>query len=130
MKLIVAIPSQNKKEVFSHTGKCTNFIIYHLEDNIITEKRNLSLTKDETLHEFFHNINSEINNPLQGVNMLLTGGIGEGAIHKLRADGIQTHIIDEKNPDEVIKKLINGTLTAKTTSSCGCSCGSNHQHHE
>jgi len=126
MEFIVAISSQNKKTVFEHAGKCRNFLVYHLVDNTIKEKKILEISNEETLHNYFQSINNEINNPLWGINMLLTGGIGDGAIRKLQEIGIQTHIIDEKDPDLVMEKLLNGTLAARKTSNCSCSC--NHQH--
>jgi predicted Fe-Mo cluster-binding NifX family protein len=131
MEFIVAITSQNKKTVFNHAGKCQNFLVYHIVNNTLKEKKVLELTKEETLHNYFHNSDNVVKNPLTGINMLLTGGIGEGAIQKLRNDGIQTHLIDEKDPDLVIEKLLNGTLAARKTSNCNCSCGGgkhNHSH--
>ncbi|SDW93028.1 Predicted Fe-Mo cluster-binding protein, NifX family [Lutibacter oricola] len=137
MELIVAITAQNRKEVFDHAGKCRNFLIYQLKDNKLVSKNLLELKKEETLHEFFHadqNV-EEVKNPLLGVNILLTGGIGSGAIQKLGKFGVAAHIIEEKDPDLAIEKLLNGTLAAKKpaehaeSAGCNCSCGGGHHHH-
>ena len=131
MELNVAITSQNKKTVFEHAGKCTRFLVYHIKDNTLIDKKVLEITKEESLHNFFHNHSTEIEvkNPLEGVNMLLTGGIGDGAIRKLANVGIATHLIEEKDPDLAIEKLLNGTLAAKRTGNCNCSCsGGEHKH--
>ena len=132
MEVTVAITSQNKKTVFEHAGKCTKFLIYRLKNNELVNKSLLEITKEESLHNFFHSdsLENEVKNPLEGVNMLLTGGIGDGAIKKLGNEGIATHLIEEKDPDIAIEKLLNGTLAAKRTGNCNCSCGGgNHNHY-
>lgn len=130
MELNVAITSQNKKTVFDHAGKCTRFLVYQIKNNELVNKSIIEITKEESLHNFFHNDSSitKIKNPLEGVNMLLTGGIGDGAIQKLAQVGIATYLIEEKDPDMAIGKLLNGTLASKRFGNCNCSCGSEHKH--
>lgn len=130
MELNVAITSQNKKTVFDHAGKCTKFLVYQIKNNELVTKSLIEITKEESLHNFFHNDSTEnqVENPLKGINMLLTGGIGNGAIRKLANVGIATHLIDEKDPDIAIEKLLNGTLAAKQSGNCSCSCGGEHKH--
>ena len=61
--------------------------------------------------------------------MLLTR-IGNGAIQKLAKEGIPKYLIEEKDPDISIGKLLNRTLAAKRTGNCSCSCsGGEHNHH-
>jgi len=130
MELNVAITSQNKKTVFEHAGKCTRFLVYQIKNNELINKSIIEITKEESLHNYFHNdaTDTRIKNPLKGVNMLLTGGIGDGAIRKLAQVGIDTHLIEEKDPDLAIEKLLNGTLAAKRSGNCNCSCGGEHNH--
>lgn len=132
MEIKVAITSQNKKTVFEHAGKCTSFLVYHLKNNELIGKSTIEISKDECLHNYFHNDPSEnvMVNPLAGVNMLLTGGIGDGAIKKLANEGIATHLIEETDADLAIKKLLNGTLAAKRTGNCNCSCGGGDHDHK
>ncbi|MDV7187581.1 NifB/NifX family molybdenum-iron cluster-binding protein [Lutibacter sp. TH_r2] len=129
MELNIAITSQNKKTVFEHAGRCTRFLVYHIKDNELVNKSLIEITKEESLHNFFHSNSTDtiVLNPLQGINMLLTGGIGDGAIRKLANVGIATHLIEEKDPDVAIEKLLNGTLAAKKSGNCGCS--GNHDDH-
>jgi predicted Fe-Mo cluster-binding NifX family protein len=130
MELNIAITSQNKKTVFEHAGKCTRFLVYQIKNNKLTHKSLLEITKEESLHNFFHqdSNDNQAKNPLAGINMLLTGGIGDGAIRKLAQIGIITHLIEEKDPDLAIEKLLNGNLTAKRRGNCNCSCGGGKTH--
>jgi hypothetical protein len=57
MKTIVTVASHNFKTIFNHAGKCKENLINATENNDIVSKQKLSLTKEETLHEFFQNEN-------------------------------------------------------------------------
>lgn len=135
MKTIVAVTSQNKKTIFEHAGKCRNFFIYTIDTDVIVNKKLLELSREETLHAHF---NKEINdNPksvLFDIDILLTRGIGNGAIQKLARRNVICYKIEETDPDTAITKLINGTLEAVSpisynTSGCNCNCYSKHHQH-
>lgn len=128
MKTIVAVTFQNKKTIFNHTGKCRNYLIYTIKDSTIESKRLLNLSINETLHSFFHEENGIKNSILFESDILLTKGIGNGAIDKLAKYGIACYKIEESDPDIAINKLINGTLEAmspisNSVSGCNCNCG-------
>ena len=136
MKTIVAVTAQNRKTIFEHAGKCRNFLIYTIDDNVIIKKNLLELSEEETLHHFFHQEKSDVNatNSLFDVDILLTRGIGDGAIQKLAMQNVVCYKIEETDPDTAINKLINGTLEAMSPvshdkSGCGCNCGGQHHHH-
>ncbi|VAW24756.1 hypothetical protein MNBD_BACTEROID04-1512 [hydrothermal vent metagenome] len=130
MKTIVAVTAQNRKTVFEHAGMCTNFLIYTINNNIIENKKLLELPKEESLHNVFHgNTNGSV---LFDVDILLTGGIGNGAIQKLANHNVACYKIEEKDPDKAIHKLINGTLEAVSPIShdkSGCNCDGDHHNH-
>ena len=133
MKTIVAITTQNKKTISEHAGKCRNFLIYTIIDTTIENKKLLELTEEETLHNFLHNQN-QTTHDLLDVDILLTRGIGEGAIQKLANHNVACYRIEEKDPDNAINMLIKGTLEAYVPvsadkSGCNCNCGENHNHH-
>jgi len=128
MKTIVAVTFQNKKNIFNHTGKCRNYLIYTIKGSIIESRRLLELTIDETLHSFFHEENGVKNHILFEADILLTKGIGSRAIEKLAKYGVACYKISESDPDIAINKLINGTLEAMSpisnaVSGCNCNCG-------
>lgn len=136
MKTIVGVTAQNRKTIFEHAGKCKNFLIYTIDDNIVINKKLLELSEEETLHHFFHQKNSDANsaNSLFDVDILLTRGIGNGAIQKLAMQNVVCYKIEETDPDTAINKLINGTLEAMSPvshdkSGCNCNCGGHHHHH-
>jgi predicted Fe-Mo cluster-binding NifX family protein len=128
MKTLVAITTQNRKKIFDHAGKCRNFLIYTIENDIVTNKKLLELSKEETLHNVLHKPNES--SILYDVNILLTRGIGNGAIQKLAVHNVVCYKIEETDPDVAIEKLIKGTLEAVAPvsheTSRGCSC--NHSH--
>lgn len=131
MKTIVAITAQNKKTISEHAGKCRNFFLYTIENNEIIQKSLLEFSKEETLHNVFHEGNTSV---LFDTDIILTRSIGNGAILKLAKNNVACYIIDENDPDTAIEKLISGTLEAKAPvshqqSGCNCNCGSGHGHH-
>jgi predicted Fe-Mo cluster-binding NifX family protein len=133
MKTIVAVASQNKKIIFEHAGKCRNFIIYTINDDIVESKKILELEKDETLHNASHNENKTFTSTLFDVDILLTRGIGNGLIQKLARQNVACYKIEETDPDTAIDKLIKGTLEAVAPvshekSGCNCNCGGGHGH--
>ena len=137
MKTIVAVAFQNKKTVFEHAGKCRNYLIYTINEAEIESKKLLELTKEETLHSFFHGENNLKRNNLLEVDILLTKGIGTVAFDKLTRYGVTCYKIEENDPDEAINKLINGTLEAVSPvsynkSGCNCNCRdkNNSYHHQ
>lgn len=134
MKTIVAIASQNKKEIFEHAGKCRNFIIYTINDSKIENKSILELDKEDTLHESCSNEDIDLKAKLNDSDILLTRGVGNGLINKLAKKNIACYKVLELDPDIAIEKLIKGTLEAVATtpssngSGCNCSCGGEHSH--
>lgn len=136
MKTIIAVASQNKRTIFDHAGKCRNFLMYTIDDNVVVDKNLLEISKEETLHNLLHNeiTNNSFASSLFDVDILLTRGIGEGAIQKLAMQNVVCYKIEETDPDTAINKLINGTLEAMSPvsynkSGCSCNCGGQHQHH-
>ena len=62
----------------------------------------------------------------QGVQAVICGGIGQGALVSLAQSGIDVLPGVTGNPDEVIEALIAGTLQPEGTGGCGCGCGGHH----
>jgi predicted Fe-Mo cluster-binding NifX family protein len=130
MKTKVAITVQNKRTISEHAGRCKNYLIYTIENSEVTQKYLLELTEEETLHNLFHNGNAGAS-ILFDMNIILTRGIGQGAINKLASHNIVCLKVDEKDPEQAIEKLINGTLEAYapiSVEACGCNCGDGHKH--
>jgi len=113
MKTTVAITSQNKKTITKHAGECRNYLIYTIEKDLVSGKKVIELQDNEILKYTFHEDKSENpKNLLFDVDILLTGSIGQGGINKLANQNVTAYIIEEKDPDIAIDKLIKGTLEA------------------
>ena len=128
MKTIVAITSQNKKTVTKHAGECKNYLIYTIEEYKVTNKIILELQENETLKYTFHiDQNENPKNSLFDVDIILTRSIGRGGVNRLAKQNVIAYIIEEKDPEMAIEKLIKGTLEAITPVSHE-SCRVKHQH--
>lgn len=127
MKTLVAITSQNRKSITGHAGRCRNFFVYTIENDSIVKKELLELTSGETLHEVFHGI-KPTHSVLFDVDILLTGGIGNGAIQKLAINNVTCYTVQEKDPDEAINKLMKGVLEVVAPVSHKYDCGHHHDH--
>ena len=111
MALKVAITAQNRKTVSSHAGACRNYFIYTINDDGSYEKELLELEKNELLRYTFHDDNSENpQNIIFKMDVILTGGIGQGAVKRLAQQNVMARIIKETDPDIAIEKFLNKTL--------------------
>lgn len=127
MKTLVAITSQNRKSITEHAGRCRNFFIYTIVNDRVVKKELLELSSGETLHEVFHS-EKPTHSVLFDVDILLTGGIGNGAIQKLAVNNVTCYIVREKDPDEAISKLMKGVLEAIAPVSHKSDCDHHHDH--
>ncbi len=115
MKAKIAVTTnKNGDRLAEHAGHVVYFKIYEVDENEgLTGSKVIKVDKEHTLHNLLHNphINPQEHEVLQS-QILLTGGIGMGAIQRLAQMGVRAYIIEEQNPDEAINQLINGTLKA------------------
>lgn len=135
----VAITSEDKSTISGHIGKCNHFFVYEIDDNGSFTKSSLELNENQILHYSFHEDPSpEPQNPLFEMNMILANDLGEGAVNNLARQRVAAHQIMEQDPDEAIKKLVEGTLQAYRVGDhhhhggggCGCGSGGGHHHHD
>ena len=111
MSIKVAVTAQNRKTISSHAGVCRNYFIYTINDDNTYEKELLELAKNETLRYTFHDDKSENpQNKIFNMDVILTGGIGLGAVNRLAAKKVTALIIKETEPDIAIEKFLNKTL--------------------
>jgi predicted Fe-Mo cluster-binding NifX family protein len=65
---------------------------------------------------------------LKGATSLLCGGLGPGAVGKLRSVGIEPVIVDPAlAPEEAVRQFLAGSLVPLEFPSCGCG-GHGHGH--
>lgn len=102
----IAVASQNRKSVTGHAGKCRKFWIYAVESGTVTDKQLLELPREQSFHEH-HGAGPH---PLQGVQILITGGMGEGLARRLAGMGIEGLVTPETDPDRTIAAWLAGAL--------------------
>lgn len=127
----IAFTSQNRKDITGHAGQCRRFRIFELENEAVVSDAFVELAPDETFHASHHAWPSA----LEGVRVLVTGGMGPGLRHRLAALGVRAVVTSETSAERAIAALLAGKLqdeglVAAAGGGChdgGCGCG--HGHH-
>ena len=113
MKIAVTYDNGN---VFQHFGKTENFKVYEVEDDKVVSSEVIG--SNGTGHRALAGLLAE-----QGINVLICGGIGEGAQTALTEAGIEMVAGAQGNTDDVVEAYLKGELV-----STGANC--DHHHHE
>lgn len=119
MNAKIAIPYSDDGSVFQHFGKATQFKIYTIENDQLVASEVLGT--DGKSHE-----DLALWLVFQGVNAVICGGIGPGAQGALVGAGIESLAGVEGNADEVMAKLLAGTLVSVQTTTCAGHGGGCH----
>lgn len=120
----IAVTSQNRKTVTGHAGKCRKFWIYEVEGSAVTSKNLLELPIEQSFHESSH----AATHPLDDVNVLIAGGMGQGLQFRLKQKGIQALSTAETDPDRAVDAWLAGTLEEVPAELHNHA--HNHTHHE
>lgn len=102
----IAIASQNRREITGHTGHCRKFWIYTIENDEIADKSLLELDKEQC----FHDLPPHDASPLDDVDLLIAGGMGEGLARRIEARNIKPFTTSEKAPDKAVALYLKGLL--------------------
>lgn len=102
----IAVTSQNRKTITGHAGMCRKFWVYEVADREITIKNLLELPIEQSFHESDH----ATPHPLDGVNVLICGGLGFGLQNRLRQKGILAVATVETDPDQAVAAWLAGSL--------------------
>lgn len=105
----VAITSQNRKTVTANAGRCRRFWIYDIESNIIKSKTLIELQVDQS----FHATQGKGSPELQGIQVLITSGMGEGLAQRLKEMGIESVTTEETDPDAALAGYLQKTGQAR-----------------
>jgi predicted Fe-Mo cluster-binding NifX family protein len=114
----IAVTSQNRKSITNHAGKCRNFWIYDVNHGDLGNRVLLELPLEQSLHAS-HGLAAH---PLDSVDVLIAGSMGEGLFNRLAEHGVQPVITNEQDPDVAVVKLLMGMLK-QTAVGAGC-----HEH--
>ncbi|MBO4460154.1 MAG: DUF134 domain-containing protein [Clostridiales bacterium] len=114
--------------VFGHFGKTEQFKIYDIEDGKVVNTQILD-TNGEGCGALAGLLN------VAGVDALICGGIGGGAVNAVQQAGLKLYAGASGNTDAAVEALIAGTLDASGEANCdhheheeGHSCGHGNCH--
>ena len=102
----IAVTSQNRKTITEHAGKCRKFRIYDVEKGVLTGKRLVEVSIEQSLHASA----GQLAEPLAGINTLITRGIGPGLYERLMQSGILPVLTMEEDPDAAVFAMLSNTL--------------------
>lgn len=117
----IAMSSQNLRNITGHAGMCRNFLLFDVQEREVTLLKPVQLTREQTFHE----LQDATAHPLDGVEMLISGGMGQGLFAKLLRRGIRPFITQETDPLRAIQGVLDGSLKADSEALCG-----EHEHEE
>lgn len=101
----IGITSQNFRTITGHAGKTRRFLIYEVTDaNSVKEIDRLDLPKEMAMHSY----RSAEPHPITVVDILITGGCGEGFLRRMGSMGVQVIATAEKDPLDAIRAVIAG----------------------
>lgn len=102
----IAVASQNRKSITGHAGKCRKFWIYQLDGQRLVDKTLLELPLQDSLHASPH----DAAHPLDTVDLLICGGLGQGLKRRLEQRGVRAVATAESDPDRAVAAWLVGTL--------------------
>lgn len=101
----IAITSPNAKTIAGHAGKCPGYLIYEIENDKIT-KSHIRLSKEQVFKNFSGALSQNPEHPLNGINVFITQGLGDGLSNRLAQDNIKVYTTTEEDPEVIIFSII------------------------
>lgn len=100
----IAIASENEM-VAQHFGHCANFNIFEVEDKKIIKQESVANPghKPGFLPKFLNNL---------GVTVIISGGMGQGALDIFKANGITVITGAAGKNQEVVQSYLSGELVS------------------
>ena len=111
----IAVTSQNRRTITEHAGVCRKFWIFSIENNKIFDRELLELPKKQAFHES----SPHESHPLDEIDVLITGGMGQGLMMRLEKKNIVGLVTKESDPEKSVLLYLNGSLKSELL----------HQHH-
>lgn len=119
----IAIPHKEGM-VNPHFGQSREFIIFEAEGNRIAESKIISNEDLCHNHEGLADLLQA-----QGVDVVITGGIGQPMIKALQTMGFEVLTGASGEATKVATDYLNGTLETVNIRICGCGDHEHHHHH-
>jgi len=103
----IAITSQNFRTVTGHAGRARRFIVFEADGSASPrEVERIDLDADMAMHGYDH----LAAHPLDTMNVLITGGAGEGFVRNLAARGVQVVATPESDPQLAVAAYFAGRI--------------------
>ncbi len=124
----IAVTSQNFRTVTGHAGRARRFLIYDVRAGAEpVEAGRLDLPKEQAMHEFHH----AGPHPIDGVDVILSEGFGEGFAQRMAERGIIAAATAMTDPVDAVTDYLERRRTgaeAPAAAPCGCVDGHEHGH--
>lgn len=114
----IAVTSQNFRTVTGHAGRARRFLVYEADTG--RQPRELERL-DLDLHMTIHGFDPRARHPLDGMDVLITGGAGAGFVQHMAARGVRVVATAETDPRQAIAAFFAGRI-------CSASDGCRHDH--
>ena len=102
----VAVTSQNRKSIAEHAGRCRKFWVFVAENGKIVDRELLELPKEQAFHES----SPHEPHPLDDIDVLIAGGLGQGLVMRLARKGIKGLVTKESDPEKAVLLYLSGFL--------------------
>lgn len=100
----IAVASQNFRTVTSHAGKTRRFLVYRVDDDgTVCEIERLDLPMGQSLHDYHAD-----DHPLYRVDVVVTGGCGNGFVNRMSEHGVRVVATAEPDPQTAAQAVAAG----------------------
>lgn len=101
----IAVTSQNFRTITGHAGKARRFLVY----DVPTDGEPVALDRiDLPMGMAFHDFHGDGPHPVDGVDVIVTGGCGAGFAHRMQQRGIQVVTTSASDPLEAADAVGHG----------------------
>ena len=104
-----AVTSQNRKSITEHAGRCRKFWVFVAENNEIVDRDLLEFPKEQSFHES----SPHESHPLDDIDVLIAGGMGQGLVMRLAGKGIKVLVTKESDPEKAVLLYLDGSHEAE-----------------
>ncbi len=101
----IGVTSQNFRTITGHAGKARRFLIYTADADTgeVKEIERLDLPPEMAIHSF-----TGVMHPIEQLDVLLTGGCGNGFLSRMAGHGVQVITTSETDPIKAAKAILRG----------------------
>lgn len=115
----IAMP-KNEENINQHFGKSKSFAVITVEDDNVKNTKEISAEALQHNHGGLSELLVE-----EGVELVITGGIGQGAYDALKQEGLKVVRGASGKIEDVVEKYLNGELQDKKVM-----CNHHGDHHK